>query len=108
MVRVRVRGCAIHYENMEIQECGCVCVCVCVNLCVYVCVFVSVCLCVGTNKREDRHRGREDQNTFIIDILCLFHKNFGGEKIQEKRVGEKSRKMTKEKMCSTVCAQGSY
>lgn len=48
---------------------------------------VRACMCRNKHKREDRHLGREDQNTFIIDILSLFHKNLGGEKIQEKESG---------------------
>lgn len=53
-----------------------------------------MCVCSRRNKHktEDRHRGREDQNTFIIDILCLFHKNLGGQKIKEKEWVKKAGK----------------
>lgn len=49
----------------------------------------------------DGLQDRKTQKTFIIDIVCLFHKILRGEKIQKRRVDKKNRQTTEEKGCTT-------
>lgn len=88
MVRVRVRGWVTHYfykSPSQIKYVVSTRICVCV-----------VCVCVWTNTKERTGiEVGEDQNTFIVDMLRLFHKNLEGQKIQGKREWlKKSKKMT--------------